>query len=344
VRIRRAASIVALVSLGQPLAAHHSFAPHFDSTKPISITGTVKEFEARNPHAYLHIETVDSAGTKQVYVCESHGVTQLRRNGIGPARLLPGVAVTVEGVRARRDEHMCFFQRIRIGGGPMLSVNGPDRRRTGDAAPAPTARPETGIFGKWLLVPANRSTSGPNPMMGYLTQEGRRAVDAYDPFVDDPTFRCDPVAVRRVWFAPSTPLEISRTGEKIILRHEWMDVERVVHLDVGEHPLDGPRSSLGHSIGHFEDGKLIIETSNYAPGVLRQYVEQPDGSMKGLLHSDALTSTEVLRFDDESQTLVVTIELRDPKFFTRDFPPVSASYVHTDLEIEPFGCIPEASG
>jgi hypothetical protein len=54
-----------------------------------------------------------------------------------------------------------------------------------------------------------------------------------------------------------------------------MDVERIVHLDRSEHPADGSRSSLGHSIGHFEDDTLVIETANYAAGVLSQYVETP---------------------------------------------------------------------
>ena len=44
--------------------------------------------------------------------------------------------------------------------------------------------------------------------MQFLTPAGEKAVAAYDPFKDDPTFRCDPVAIRRVWGAPGTPLEI----------------------------------------------------------------------------------------------------------------------------------------
>ena len=39
--------------------AHHSFAPHFDIDKPVDIAGRVVEYEARNPHSYVHIEAVD---------------------------------------------------------------------------------------------------------------------------------------------------------------------------------------------------------------------------------------------------------------------------------------------
>jgi hypothetical protein len=322
--------------------AHHSFAPHFDSSKPVRISGVIAKFEARNPHAYVHIEAVDENGQTREYVCESHGATQLTRNGITPAMLAPGATITVTGSQARRDPYMCFFDNVELADGVVRSVNGPQRAQAeSTAASSPAAAERTDIYGKWLLVPANRATSGPQPMIESLTPAGKAAVAAYDPFVDDPTFRCDPVAIRRVWFAPGTPLEISREGETIILRHEWMDVRRVVHLRETEHLADGPRSSLGHSIGRFEGDVLVIETGNYAEGVLNQYVEMPGQPTRGLLHSDALTSVERVRLDRARQRLVVTIELDDPVFFTRSFDPVTAEYAPTDLSIEPFDCRPE---
>ena len=66
--------------------AHHSFAPHFDSSKPVSISGTVTEYEARNPHSYVHIAAADENGKTQEYICESHGYTQLTRNGVARSR------------------------------------------------------------------------------------------------------------------------------------------------------------------------------------------------------------------------------------------------------------------
>src|SRR5690606_21819841 len=158
---------------------------------------------------------------------------------------------------------------------------------------------------------------------------------------DDPTFRCDPVAIRRVWFAPGTPLEIVRDGDRVILRHEWMDVERIVHLGRTEHPAEGPRTTLGHSIGRFEGDTLVIETANYAEGVLSQYVEQPGQPTRGLLHSEALMSVERVRLDRDAQRLVVGIDLEDPEFYTRPFDTAVAQYAPSDLEIQPFNCRPE---
>jgi hypothetical protein len=180
-------------------------------------------------------------------------------------------------------------------------------------------------------------------MTDFLTPAAEAAIAKYDPFVDDPTFRCDPVAIRRVWFAPGTPLSIRRDGNRVILRHEWMDVERIVHLDMQSHPADGPRSSLGHSIGHFESDTLVVETANYSAGVLNQYVERPGLPTIGLLHSDALTSVERIRFDEAAQQLEVTIVLEDPVFFTKPFDPAVGRYAPSALEIQPFGCRPETA-
>jgi len=324
-----------------PAHAHHSFAPHFDIDKPVDISGKVTEYEARNPHSYLHIAAVDENGKTQEYICESHGVTQLTRNGITPAMLAPGTELRVDGSLSRHSPYMCFFNNVYFPDGRALSVNGPR-----GAPPARAAAARTDIFGTWLLAPAaadprRGNTSRPQPMINFLTAAGEAAVAKYDPFKDDPTFRCDPVAIRRVWGAPGTPLSITREPGRVVLRHEWMDVVRVVDLNAKEHPVDGPRTSLGHSIGHFEGDTLVIETANYAAGVLNQYVEEPGKPTRGLLHSADLTSVERLSFDAQRQRLVVEVALKDPTFFTRDFDVSRSEYAPSDLSIEPFNCSPE---
>jgi hypothetical protein len=317
--------------------AHHSFAPHFDASKPVSISGTVAEFEARNPHSYLHINATDENGRTREYVCESHGVTQLSRAGITPQILKAGTKVRVTGSLSRHSPYVCFFDNVELEGGRTLSVNSPR-----DAATTTPPARRKDMYGVWLLAPiANRSTSGPQPMIQSLTAAGEKAVAGYDPFKDDPTFRCDPVAIRRVWGAPGTPLEILKDGNDIVLHHEWMDVRRVVHMNAKTHPKDGPRSSLGHSIGRFEGDTLVVETANYAAGVLNQYVEQPGQPTKGLLHSAALTSVEHVRFDADRQRLVVELDLSDPEFFKQPFPRATMEYAVSGLKIEPFNCSPE---
>ena len=325
-----------------PTFAHHSFAPHFDVDKPANISGRVLEYEARNPHAYLHIAAVDENGKTQEYVCESHGVTVLARVGLTAEVLKPGTELRVDGSLSRHSPTMCFFNNVYFPDGRAFNVNG--NREAPAAAAAKPAR--TDIFGTWMLAPGapdprRTNTSRPQPMLNFLTPAGAAAVATYDPFKDDPTFRCDPVAIRRVWAAPTTPLAIVRDGDNVLLRHEWMDVVRTVHLNTREHPANGPRTSLGHSIGYFDGDTLVIETANYSAGVLSQYVEEPGKPTRGMLHSAALTSTERVSFDAARQRLVVEVWLKDPEFFTRDFDVGRMEYAPSDLAIEPFNCSPE---
>jgi hypothetical protein len=333
----RVVALVLVTSFATIAGAHHSFAPHFDSKKPVSISGRITQFEARNPHSYLHIAAVDENGRTQEYVCESHGYTQLSRNGITPQMLKSGTQVRIDGSQSRNDMHRCFFTDVHFADGRSLNVNG---RADAPVTSPPSARRD--IFGTWLLAAApGRSTSGPQPMLQFLTPAGKAAVAKYDPFKDDPAFRCDPVAVRRVWGAPGTPLSITREKDRVILRHEWMDVKRTVYLNQREHPKGGPRTSLGHSIGHFEGDTLVIETGNYSAGVLNQYVEQADGPTRGLLHSAALATVERLHLDAARQRLVVEFDLKDPEFFTREFDRSSLEFAPSDLKLEPFNCTRE---
>ena len=335
--ISAAAVAIGIAVFTPDLAAHHSFAPHFDAAKPVSISGTVTEFEARNPHSYLHVAAVDENGKTQEYICESHGVTQLTRNGLTPAMLKAGTSVRITGSLSRHSAHMCFFDSVEFADCRKLSVNGPTGPRQ-----VPAVAPRKDIFGTWLLAPIpNRQTSGPQPMIDLMTPAGQKAVAGYDPFKDDPTFRCDPVAIRRVWGAPGTPLEIVRDGNDIVLHHEWMDVRRIVHMNMKDHPKSGARSSLGHSIGHMEGSTLVIETASFAPGVLNQYVEMAGKPTRGLLHSAALTSVERLQLDAARQRLIVEIDQTDPDFFTQPFPRATMEYAASDLKIEPFNCSPE---
>lgn len=316
--------------------AHHSFAPHFDPEDTLSITGTITGFEARNPHVYLHLEGSEDGGPPQAYVCESGGISSLERNGLSRDMLAVGVRVRVDGVRGRRDPNFCFFRTVHLADGRTLNTGGNDQGRD-----APVALPRRdSIEGTWFIIPGGRASSGPWEMINHLTPEGEAAVAAYDPFRDDPTLRCSPVGIRRSWSSPSTPVNIRREGDTVIIHHEWMDAVRAVHLDA-EIPADVSPSALGYSVGRIDDGVLVVETTNFAPGVLRQYVEEPGQPTRGLLHSDALTVVERISFNPETQTLNVLIERTDPKYFTRDFIPVSIDYAPSNLEIGPYGCVPE---
>src|SRR5499427_4238071 len=145
------AAAIMIVILAAHAAGHHSFAPHFDTSRQVDISGTVTEYEARNPHSYLHMNAVDENGRTREYVCESHGVTQLSRIGITPQLLKAGTKVRVTGSLSRHSPYMCFFEILEFEDGRTMNVNGP-----GGSQPTPqqaSLPPRKDIFGTWLLAP-----------------------------------------------------------------------------------------------------------------------------------------------------------------------------------------------
>src|SRR4030095_6740966 len=109
---RGSATCIVLLLAASNAAAHHSFAPHFDASKKVNISGTVKEYDAQNPHSYLHVNAVDETGRTREDICESHGATQLSRIGITPQLFKAGTKVRVIGSQSRHSLYMCFFERI----------------------------------------------------------------------------------------------------------------------------------------------------------------------------------------------------------------------------------------
>jgi hypothetical protein len=87
-------SAVATLAVAAPAAAHHSFAM-FDADKTVSITGTVKEFEWTNPHAWLRVMVADQSGKPLQWALEMGSPGQMAGRGWKPDSAKPGDKVTI---------------------------------------------------------------------------------------------------------------------------------------------------------------------------------------------------------------------------------------------------------
>jgi hypothetical protein len=232
------------------------------------------------------------------------------------------------------------------------------RFQGGTAPPAPPApvAANASIYGVWapmgggpprptgaIASGEERAIANRDPLLDHLTEAGAAATAAYDPYRDDPARRCSPVNPRRLWNAVGTPLEIAREGDTIVIRHEFMDAVRAVRLDETAQSADAEPTVLGHSIGRFEDDVLVIETASFAPGVIQQYVLDANGALSGVLHSDAFTFSERVRFFPETSELEVSFTYADPLYYTADAPyPVLTRRYRTSPEpVAPFDCVPD---
>ena len=118
------AGIIVAVPLTS-VKAHHAFA-RFDSSRELTLQGTVKEFQWTNPHAWI-VLTVDRKGRPEQWAIEMSGSSGLAREGWQPKTLTPGMAVTAT-IRPLRDG---------TNGGQFLEITLPDGTMLGrGTAPA----------------------------------------------------------------------------------------------------------------------------------------------------------------------------------------------------------------
>jgi Family of unknown function (DUF6152) len=85
-----------------PLAAHHSFAAEYDSSKPAMLTGKVTKVEWQNPHAFFYIDVKDEkTGAVANWSIELGSPNSLMRLGWSRTSMKIDDVVTVQGSLAK---------------------------------------------------------------------------------------------------------------------------------------------------------------------------------------------------------------------------------------------------
>jgi hypothetical protein len=98
--MRRSFHLVFVVSLSLvfsivSLMAHHSAGAAYDTSKKITLTGTVTRLEWKNPHIFYFIDVMDLNGTVTNWAVEGSTPNQLYRAGWRKADLNVGDKVTL---------------------------------------------------------------------------------------------------------------------------------------------------------------------------------------------------------------------------------------------------------
>jgi hypothetical protein len=77
------------------LSAHHSHAM-FDTSREVTITGTVSNFVYRNPHVFLYVDVKGDNGQVQEWAVEMSNISNMERRGIFRSTFKSGDTVTVK--------------------------------------------------------------------------------------------------------------------------------------------------------------------------------------------------------------------------------------------------------
>ena len=98
---------------GIPVYAHHSFAAFYFEQQSVTISGEVKEFLYRNPHAILMVNAKDEGGTLRTYAAEFAGPNRLASQGVHKDTVKPGDFVVVTGSPGRNaEEYRVHLKRV----------------------------------------------------------------------------------------------------------------------------------------------------------------------------------------------------------------------------------------
>jgi hypothetical protein len=155
--------------------------------------------------------------------------------------------------------------------------------------------------GVWL---ATSPRSGGGDPMPALTERAQADLEDYDP-LSDPVIRCVPPGFPRS--GPIIyPMQIVQTEDLILFLYETFGMIRRIYMDGRTMPEYWPPSLMGFSVGRFEDGELVIETRNYAPGILVS---------RGIYQYGDLSVVERYRLVDDGNGLEGDVLITAPQTF-----------------------------
>jgi hypothetical protein len=115
-----------VIALGRGVVAHHSFAAQYDSTKPITLTGTVVKVDWTNPHMHFYLDVKDDRGRVTQWTFEGFPPNMLVRQGWKrDVSMKVGDTVTVVGWQARAEPNTGAAREVTWSDGRKLTSGPP---------------------------------------------------------------------------------------------------------------------------------------------------------------------------------------------------------------------------
>ncbi len=120
------ALVVVLSAACIPTFAHHG-SNNYDTTRLVTIKGTVTKFQWANPHSQLYFDVTDEKGKVAHWGAEMQHPRTLATNGFTETIMVPGDKVTITGAPARSGAPRMFMRQIVLANGKVLKVGGYDQ-------------------------------------------------------------------------------------------------------------------------------------------------------------------------------------------------------------------------
>lgn len=149
---------------------------------------------------------------------------------------------------------------------------------------------------------------GKNDFAGLeLTERAVKEIQGYD-YKDELKMENTCIDPSVIYYMQSPfPMEVYHGTDMVIFKMEYFDMVRIIFMDGRGHPpADAPHTKSGHSIGHWEDDTLVVDTTHIAVGTIMN---------NGLNHSENIHMVERYRISEDGNTLWATQVYEDPETF-----------------------------
>jgi len=112
----------ALLALAPAAAAHHGYAA-FDTTKVVTLKGTVTDFHFVNPHCIIEFDVTGDKGQVQNWKAEMTSPIHLIHRGWSESTLQAGDQVTITGFPAKNGAPSIWTTKVVLPDGRELKIN-----------------------------------------------------------------------------------------------------------------------------------------------------------------------------------------------------------------------------
>jgi hypothetical protein len=119
-RFMLAVIVASLLLLPAVLMAHHSAAA-YESSKQITVTGTVTEFHFVNPHVLIYMSAKDESGATRKWQGELTSPNRLVRVGWNKDIMKTGDAIALTGYPAKDGGNSIRITKVVLKGQPLAS-------------------------------------------------------------------------------------------------------------------------------------------------------------------------------------------------------------------------------
>jgi hypothetical protein len=116
--------VIGLVVASAAPLAHHGGAS-FDTTKELTLKGTVTEWIWANPHCFLKFDAMDDTGTVRNWAVETQNPTDMTRRGWARTSFKAGDAVTVTLQPVKNGAPVGRIRSVVLANGQTLGTGGP---------------------------------------------------------------------------------------------------------------------------------------------------------------------------------------------------------------------------